>query len=76
MVTNKRIAVMADTVVNEKRIASHSAIIGADGDISFNTRYLDNEACKEHRDIVREDRAEVEDLAYEAQAEFATALTE
>ena len=27
MVVNKRIAVMADTVVNEKKIASHSAII-------------------------------------------------
>ena len=76
MIENKKIALMADTVVNEKKIASHTAFIGAKTGVTFNTRYLDNDACREYRDIVRTDRAEIEDLAYDMQADFATVLAE
>ena len=68
MMDNKRITIMADTVVNEEKIATYGAILNMEtGELSLSYRNINNEACKEHRNVVRDDRAEFEDLAYKLQ---------
>lgn len=68
MLTNKRISIVAKTIINDVEIATHSALLDADtGDLSFHTRHDDKPACKENRDMVRADTAEFEDFAYSVQ---------
>lgn len=68
MLANTRITIVADTVIDENKIASFGAIINTDtNDLSLTTRYVDKEACKVHRDVVRADQAEFEDYAYALQ---------
>lgn len=68
MLNGMKITITANTVVDEKVIATHGAMITPeDGDISMYTRHLDKEACKEHRSIVRADSADFEDFAYSVQ---------
>lgn len=68
MLTSKRITILADTVVDDVKIASYGAVLNADtGELSMTSRNIDNEACKTYRDIVRADRAEFEDYAYTVQ---------
>lgn len=65
MLNNKRITIVADTVVDEAKIATYGAILNAEtGDLSLTARNIDNDACRTHKDIVRADRAEFEDFAY------------
>lgn len=68
MLTNKRITIVAETIVDEVKIASYGAILNMDtGELSLTSRNIDNDACKEHRDVVRAERAEFEDFAYMVQ---------
>ena len=68
MLTNTRITIVADTIVDEVKIASFGAILNAEtNDLSLTTRHIDKEACKIHRDIVRADQTEFEDYAYSLQ---------
>lgn len=65
MMNNKRLTIMADTIIDENKIATYGAILNMDtGELSFSARNIDNEACKIHKDVVRKDRAEFEDMAY------------
>lgn len=66
MLTKHKITVTAETVVNDSVIASHGAIITVDtGKVQFGHRQFDDTACEEFRDIVRSDRADFEDFAYD-----------
>ena len=65
MLSNQRITIVADTVVDEVKIATYGAILNVEtGELSLTNRNIDNEACKVHKDIIRADRAEFEDFAY------------
>lgn len=68
MLANKRITIVADTVIDDVKIASFGAILNMDTmDLSLTSRHVDKEACKIHRDVVRADQMEFEDSAYELQ---------
>lgn len=68
MLTKSRITLEAMTIVNDAEICRHIAIITAENnEVSMFTRMIDKNACKEHRDIVRADRAAFEDWAYSIQ---------
>lgn len=68
MLNNKRISIVADTVVDDVKIATYGAIIDTTtGELALTNRNIDNHACKVYKDIVRADRAEFEDFAYELQ---------
>ena len=65
MLNNQRITIVADTVVDDVKIATYGAILSVDtGELSLTNRHLDNEACKTHKETVREDRDKFEDFAY------------
>lgn len=71
MLIAKKITVSADTVVDEAKIATHAAILDVEkNDLSLYCRQIDKAACAEHKDIVRADRAEFEDFAYEMQKHY------
>jgi 16S rRNA A1518/A1519 N6-dimethyltransferase RsmA/KsgA/DIM1 with predicted DNA glycosylase/AP lyase activity len=65
MLNNKKIMIMADSVVNSTKIASHSATltIGA-GEMTLTSRYLDKAACEANEDAVKADQQEFEDYVY------------
>ena len=66
MLKNKRFTLTAQTTVEDKVIAAHGSVIEPEaGTGQFMCRQIDVAACEEHRDIVRDDRAEFEDFAYE-----------
>lgn len=66
MLTKHKVTVAADTIVNDSVIATHAAIITVDtGKVQFGHRHVNEAACEEFRDIVRSDRAEFEDFAYD-----------
>lgn len=68
MLNNKRMTIVADTVVDESKIATYGAILDLiTGELSLTARNIDNAACKTHKDIVRADRNEFEDFAYAMQ---------
>lgn len=68
MLTNKRLSIVADTIVDEVKIASYGAVLNLENmEPSLTSRYIDKEACKIHKDIVRVDQAEFEDYAYMVQ---------
>jgi hypothetical protein len=68
MLTNKRMTLVSDVVVDDVKIASFGAIIDLDtNDISLTSRHIDKDACKVHRDVVRADQKEFEDYAYSVQ---------
>ena len=68
MLTNKRLTIVAETVVDDVKIASYGAVLNLDDmDLSLTNRYIDKEACKIHKDIVREDNKVFEDFAYMVQ---------
>ena len=65
MLNNKRMTIVADTVVDEVKIATYGATLDImTGELFLTSRNVDNEACKVNKDIVRSDRAEFEDFAY------------
>ena len=68
MLSNKKLVFTANTTVGEKDIVKHIASIDVcTDDVSFAHQFLDKEACKEHRGIVRKAQAEFEDWAYDLQ---------
>jgi hypothetical protein len=68
MLTNNKITLEARVTVNDADICRFLAIISDNGNnISFLTQMIDKDACKQYRDIVRDDRAAFEDWAYEVQ---------
>ena len=65
MLNNHRITIVADTVVDDIKIASYGAILNVDtGELSLTNRHIDNDACKIHKETVRTDRTDFEDFAY------------
>lgn len=65
MLSNHRLTIVADTVIDDVKIASYGAILNLDtNELSLTNRHIDNEACKTHKEIVRADRTEFEDFAY------------
>lgn len=68
MLDNKRITIIADTVVDGAKIAAHGAVININNmGMELTSRHIDKDACKTYRDMVRADQAEFEDAAYEIQ---------
>jgi hypothetical protein len=68
MLNNKRITILADTIVGDAKIASFGAILDTvTMELSLTSRHVDKEACKVHRDTVRADQHEFEDYAYALQ---------
>lgn len=65
MLNNKRITIVAETLLDGEKIASYGAILNLDDmDLSLTSRQIDKEACKFNKEIVRADQAEFEDYAY------------
>ena len=65
---NVKITIETKTIVEDAAIAVHSAVIsGEEADVSFFTRQIDKEACKQHRAADRAARAGLEDFAYKIQ---------
>lgn len=76
MLNNHRITIVADTVVDDVKIASYGAILNVDnGELSLTNRHVDNEACKTYKEIVRADRSEFEDFAYMVQDSLASKVS-
>ena len=66
--SNNRLTIVAETVVDDVKIASFGAILNReDMSMSMSARNIDEHACKTFRDVVRADRAAFEDFAYEVQ---------
>lgn len=68
MLSNSRIIITADTVVNGNSIASFTASLKTDSmELTMGTRHNDKDACKTYRDVVRADQQKFEDYAYSLQ---------
>lgn len=68
MLANKKLTIINDVIVGDNRIASFGAIIDLDTlELSMTSRYIDKEACKVYKDVVRVDQADFEDYAYMVQ---------
>lgn len=68
MLEGKRISILGDCVINGEKIANFGALItGEDMKIVMTDRVLNEEACKDYRDMYRADRAAFEDYAYMVQ---------
>lgn len=65
MLDNKRITIVGESLVDGEKIATFGAVLNLDNmELSMTGRYIDKDACKAHRDIVRNDQGEFEDYAY------------
>ena len=68
MLNGTRLTIIADSVVNDIRIATFGAVLNLDDmELSLTSRHIDKELCKINRDIVRKDQADFEDYAYDLQ---------
>lgn len=68
MLTNQKITITADTIVDDEKIATFGASLDANNmELSMIGRYVDKEAYKMYRDIVSADQAMFEEYAYEVQ---------
>lgn len=68
MLTNKRLTIVSDTVIDDVKIASFGAILNLDTmELHMTSRHIDRDACKTYKDVVRADQAEFEDYAYSVQ---------
>ena len=68
MLSGKRISIVADSVIDGEKVASFGAVLNPETlEMSMTGRYINKDACKVHRDIVRADQAEFEDYAYAVQ---------
>lgn len=68
MLNNQRITIIADTVVDDVKIASYGAVLDvATGRLSLTSRYIEEEACKTFKETVRAERNEFEAFAYAIQ---------
>lgn len=65
MLNNHKVSIIADTIVNDVKIATFSASLDVvSNSLTLGSRYIDKEACKINRDVVREDQKKFEDYAY------------
>lgn len=65
MLKGRTITFAAKTVVDDVEIANYGAKLDLDTkEITFWGRQVDKDACKTHRDTVREDQAAFEDFVY------------
>lgn len=68
MLNGTRLTIVADSVVNDIRIATFGAVLNLDDmELSLTSSHIDKELCKINRDIVRKDQADFEDYAYDLQ---------
>lgn len=68
MLNNKKITIVADSNVDDVKIATFGAVLDINNmELSMTGRYIDKDACKSYRDIVRVDQAAFEDYAYSLQ---------
>ena len=68
MLNGTRLTIVADSVVNDIRIATfHTDLNFEDMELSLTSRHIDKELCKSNRDVVRKDQADFEDYAYDLQ---------
>lgn len=68
MLNNKKITIVADSNVDDVKIATFGAVLDINNmELSMTGRYIDKDACKSYRDIVRADQATFEDYAYSLQ---------
>lgn len=68
MLTNNKLTIVADSIIDEERIASFGAIMNLETmELHMTSRYINKDACKLHKDIVRADQAAFEDHAYSIQ---------
>ena len=64
--TNKRIMIMADTVVGDEKIATHSATItinGTEKKLTLTTNYLDKDKYNSNKSVVDADQSTFETSA-------------
>lgn len=72
MLNNKRLTIVAETILDDAKIASYGAILNLDDmDLSLTSRYIDKDTCKFNKEVVRADLAEFEDYAYKVQDKLA-----
>lgn len=68
MLEGKRISILGDSIINGEKIATFGATIGGENlELSMTGKYINKEACKDYRDMVRADQAAFEDYAYMVQ---------
>ena len=68
MLNGTRLTIVADSVVNDVRIATFGAVLNLeDMELSLTSRHIDKELCKSNRDVVRKDQADFGDYAYDLQ---------
>lgn len=68
MLNNHKISIIAESVVDGVKIASFSASMDANtAELRLGVNHIDREACKNNRDIVRDDQKTFEDFAYSLQ---------
>lgn len=68
MLNGTRLTIVADSVVNDIRIATFGAVLNLDDmELSLTSRHIDKDLCKINRDVVRKDQADFEDYAYDLQ---------
>ena len=62
MIKNKRITIMADSIINENKIATHSAsLTPGEGKMSVTSQYLDKDLCETNIEAVKDDQQTFED---------------
>lgn len=65
---NKRVNFIGESVVDGETIANFAGVLDLDNlELTMNGRFINKDACKLHRDIVRADQHEFEDYAYKIQ---------
>ena len=68
MLNNHKISIIAESVVDGVKIASFSASMDANtAELRLGVSHIDREACKNNRNIVRDDQKKFEDFAYSLQ---------
>lgn len=68
MLNEKTLTVSANVVIDGKAIARFIGVVDMnEHKVTFADRIVDSSACKEHREVVREDRAAFEDEVYAIQ---------
>lgn len=76
MLTNRRLTMTADILVNDTRIAIAGAIVNVEaGTVQFAHKHIDPGACEECRDIVRKECAKFENFAYDIKNDIKGMLT-
>lgn len=65
MLDNRRVSIVSDCTVDGEKIATFGAVLNLnDMELAMTGRFINKDACKAYRDIVRDDQASFEDYAY------------